>query len=282
MTYLAIATLLGVLLALITTKLVRQQAKHSHVRHYLHSQQPSKLSWLQRTIGNLSSNQESDVQKKLLEAGIYQGGLAKYFMPAKYAMLLLSLLLLAIVDLEMQQKLMLGPTLLIFFIVVPDLILESRKRWLIKKTARQLPYMLDMMAVCVQTGMTIEASFRYLGEELESFDKDLCYQIRRTSDAASLQGLEKALHDLSLRLPTPEVRSFCFTLIQNLQYGTSIAQVLSDLSEDMRRMQILSMEEKIGKLSAKMSVPLILLIMFPIVVLILAPGIVQLSLELTQ
>ena len=91
-----------------------------------------------------------------------------------------------------------------------------------------------------------------------------------------MQGLEKALHDLSLRLPTPEVRSFAFTLIQNLQYGTSISNVLSDLSEDMRKMQVMSVEEKIGKLSAKMSVPLILFIMFPIVVLIIAPGVMQL------
>ncbi len=82
------------------------------------------------------------------------------------------------------------------------------------------------------------------------------------------------------KVPTPEIRSFALTLIQNLQYGTSIATVLSDLSEDMRKSQVLSIEEKIGKLAAQMSVPLILFIMFPIVILILAPGMMQMTLDL--
>jgi len=70
------------------------------------------------------------------------------------------------------------------------------------------------------------------------------------------------------------------TIIQNLQYGTSVAQTLSDLAEDMRKVQILTVEEKVGKLSAKMSVPLILFIMFPIVILILAPSIMQMTLSI--
>ena len=52
------------------------------------------------------------------------------------------------------------------------------------------------------------------------------------------------------------------------------------LREDMRKVQILTVEEKVGKLSAKMSVPLILFIMFPIVILILAPSIMQMTLNI--
>ncbi|MEF1306430.1 type II secretion system F family protein, partial [Vibrio owensii] len=95
--------------------------------------------------------------------------------------------------------------------------------------------------------------------------------------SGKVHGIEKARHDLSERLPAPEVSSFVLTIIQNIHYGTSVANILSDLAEDMRRIQLLTIEEKMGKLSAKMSVPLILLIMFPIVILILAPGIMQLE-----
>jgi tight adherence protein C len=151
---------------------------------------------------------------------------------------------------------------------------------LIGKISAQLPYLLDMMAVCIQTGMTIEASLIYLGKELEQFDMDLSYQIQRTSDSSKIHGLEKALNDLGDRVPTIAIRSFVLTIVQNLQYGTSVAQVLSDLAEDMRKVQILTVEEKVGKLSAKMSLPLILLIMFPIVILILAPGIMQMTLNI--
>lgn len=75
------------------------------------------------------------------------------------------------------------------------------------------------------------------------------------------------------------MQSFVLTIIQNLHYGTSVANILSDLAEDMRRIQLLRVEEKVGKLAAKMSVPLILLIMFPIVILILAPGVMQLDMN---
>ena len=85
---------------------------------------------------------------------------------------------------------------------------------------------------------------------------------------------------LSCRVPRAPVRSFVLTIIQNLQYVTSVASVLSDLAEDMRKVQILTVEEKVGKLSAKMSVPLILFIMFPIVILILAPSIMQMTLNI--
>lgn len=61
-----------------------------------------------------------------------------------------------------------------------------------------------------------------------------------------------------------------------------MANILSDLAEDMRRIQLLRVEEKVGKLAAKMSVPLILLIMFPIVILILAPGVMQVEFNVGQ
>lgn len=99
--------------------------------------------------------------------------------------------------------------------------------------------------------MTIESSLSYLSNELDDFDRDLCYHIRKTSDGAKVQSLEKALFDLSERLPTHEIRSFTLTLIQNLQYGTSISNVLSDLAEDMRKMHVLAMEEKLANCRRK-------------------------------
>ncbi|BDY04206.1 type II secretion system F family protein [Ferrimonas sp. YFM] len=279
MIYLAIALAFAALLAWLLTQAVQGRSREARIRGYLQPRNAKGATWVTKLMSKLSQNQEADIQQKLLDAGIYQGSWARYFLPAKYGLLFIAMAAIAFSSLSGTHKMMAAALTLVAIIVLPDLYLGMRKKWLIAKTARQLPYMLDMMAVCIQTGMTIEAAFRYLGDELQAFDKDLCYQIRKTSDAAAVKGLEKALHDLSERVPTPEIRSFAFTLIQNLQYGTSIAQVLSDLSEDMRRMQVLSVEEKIGKLSAKMSVPLIILIMMPIVILILAPGISQLMLN---
>ncbi len=212
--------------------------------------------------------------------GYYNTEWAKFYFPAKLAVLVVVTGLVLLSDMTANNQLIIIIFTLIAVIVLPDTLLQMRRKMLIFKTSSQLPYLLDMMSVCVQTGMTIEAALVYLGKELAEFDSDLCYQIKRTSDSAKIHGLEKALNDLSDRIPTPPIRSFVLTIIQNLQYGTSVAQVLSDLAEDMRKVQILTVEEKVGKLSAKMSVPLILFIMFPIVILILAPGIMQMTLNI--
>lgn len=217
------------------------------------------------------------LEQRLLDAGYYNKNLAKYYFPIKLSIIFILSGVVFIIDLSILNKIFIIMPIIITIIVLPDMILELRRKALIRKISAELPYLLDLMSVCIQTGMTIEAALNYLGDELKSFNKDLSFQIKLTSDSANIHGLEKALNNLSNRLPTTSVRSFVLTIIQNLQYGTSIAQVLGDLSEDMRKAQIIIIEEKVGKLSAKMSIPLILFIMFPIVILILAPGVMQLT-----
>lgn len=128
---------------------------------------------------------------------------------------------------------------------------ESAKREIVEST----PYLLDLLAVCVQTGMTIEAAMTYLSKEMSGFDKDLAQLLKNTNDRSRIVGLDKALDELYDRVPTNEMRSFTMTLKQSLHYGTSIYGVLTTLAVDIRDVTMLSMEEKIGKLAAKMSVP---------------------------
>lgn len=268
------------LLALIVTSMVHKQLMKNNISHYLNNHKGNTLFKINKFFNSLGQEHQMELKNKLIDAGIYNAQLAKYYLPLKFSMLFTAILLIVLSGAELQTKILLGTLTLMSILLIPDGILALRKKHVVVKTSRQLPYMLDMMAVCIQTGMTIESSLSYLSNELDDFDRDLCYHIRKTSDGAKVQSLEKALFDLSERLPTHEIRSFTLTLIQNLQYGTSISNVLSDLAEDMRKMHVLAMEEKIGKLSAKMSVPLILFIMFPIVILILAPGVMQMSLDI--
>jgi len=164
---------------------------------------------------------------------------------------------------------------LIITLVAPDVYLSYRTKALQQKISGRLPYLLDLMGVCVQTGMTIESAMGYLAKEMATFDKDLAYMLKKTNDRARLVGLDAALQELYERVPTTEVRSFVMTLNQSLHYGSSIYVVLTTLAVDIREVQMLGLEEKIGKLAAKMSVPLILFIMLPIVILITAPGIMR-------
>ncbi|MCG9658729.1 type II secretion system F family protein [Vibrio mediterranei] len=259
---------------------LRAEQRRKKVEDYIGGQTLNSSSRVNRFFVRFGKEHRHELEQKLIEAGYYNTEWARFYFPAKLAVLAVLSVLVLVTDMTASNKLLAVVMSLVAVIVVPDMLLQMRRKMLIGKTSAQLPYLLDMMSVCVQTGMTIEAALIYLGKELAEFDSDLCYQVKRTSDSAKIHGLEKALNDLSDRIPTPAVRSFVLTIIQNLQYGTSVAQVLSDLAEDMRKVQILTVEEKVGKLSAKMSIPLILFIMFPIVILILAPGIMQMSINI--
>ncbi|WP_373943584.1 type II secretion system F family protein [Vibrio chagasii] len=259
---------------------VRADQRQKKVAMYIGGDAIKPPSRMNRFFVRFGKEHRHELEQKLIEAGYYNTEWAKFYFPAKVLVLGLISGLVLLGDMTSTNKLLVVIVSLIVVIVVPDTLLQMRRKMLISKTSAQLPYLLDMMSVCVQTGMTIEAALAYLGKELAEFDSDLCYQIKRTSDSAKIHGVEKALNDLTERIPTPAIRSFVLTIIQNLQYGTSVAQTLSDLAEDMRKVQILTVEEKVGKLSAKMSVPLILFIMFPIVILILAPSIMQMTLSI--
>ncbi|HGO5304714.1 type II secretion system F family protein [Vibrio harveyi] len=259
---------------------LRTEQRRKKVALYIGGDAVRAPSRVNRFFVRFGKEHRHELEQKLIEAGYYNTEWAKFYFPAKLAVLVVVTGLVLLSDMTANNQLIIIIFTLIGVIVLPDTLLQMRRKMLIFKTSSQLPYLLDIMSVCVQTGMTIEAALVYLGKELAEFDSDLCYQIKRTSDSAKIYGLEKALNDLSDRIPTPPIRSFVLTIIQNLQYGTSVAQVLSDLAEDMRKVQILTVEEKVGKLSAKMSVPLILFIMFPIVILILAPGIMQMTLNI--
>ncbi|WP_079325232.1 type II secretion system F family protein [Vibrio sp. L85] len=259
---------------------LRTEQRRKKVALYIGGDAVRAPSRVNRFFVRFGKEHRHELEQKLIEAGYYNTEWAKFYFSAKLAVLVVVTGLVLLSDMTANNQLIIIIFTLIAVIVLPDTLLQMRRKMLIFKTSSQLPYLLDMMSVCVQTGMTIEAALVYLGKELAEFDSDLCYQIKRTSDSAKIHGLEKALNDLSDRIPTPPIRSFVLTIIQNLQYGTSVAQVLSDLAEDMRKVQILTVEEKVGKLSAKMSVPLILFIMFPIVILILAPGIMQMTLNI--
>lgn len=256
----------------------QEKQRQWQIQRYLEASQDTNLEKLAKLVVRIGQEKREELEQQFIEAGFYDTRFARFYVSAKIALALLIILLIVVSDMTLTNKVMFSAISVVVCLILPDSILVMRKKMLVKKTSRQLPYMLDMMSVCVQTGMTVEAALAYLAQELKAFDKDLCFHIQKTADSSRIKGLEKALLELSERIPTPEVRSFSLTLIQNIQYGTSIANVLADLAEDMRRMQVLTMEENIGKLAAKMSIPLILLIMFPIVILILAPGFMQLSL----
>jgi len=159
-------------------------------------------------------------------------------------------------------------------ILLPDriknMVINRRKSGI----ANDLPFIIDMMAVCVQSGMTIENSLKYISENTRDINQDIAVMFDRVMLKSEVSGISAALEQLYEEIPANEVRMFCSTLQQSIKYGSSVYQVLIDLSKEMRDIQLLAVEEKVASLSARMTIPMIAFIMFPLLIIVAGPGIV--------
>ena len=160
----------------------------------------------------------------------------------------------------------------ILIVLIPGIVTSMVLKKKIKSIMVDLPGFIDLVAVCVQTGMTIDMSLRRVAMDFKGLNPDLTYVMVRIMRKAELTSLSAALDDLAVSLPTKEVRMLTTVLQQSLNFGSSVYGQLIQLSADIRELQLLAIEEHLGTLAAKMSIPLIVFIMFPIVILILAPG----------
>lgn len=240
----------------------------------------SNLAQVGKVVTSFFAASNNVIAEKFIGAGFYNTAFAPYFFLIKYTVFFVGTAIIFLTgDAPFTENLMTNivwlAVLALVVVIGPDLYLEMRRRALAIKITRKLPFLLDLMATCVQTGMTIESTLFYLTAEMASFDRDIAYMLKRLSDRAKTVGLEKALQDLYQRVPAPEMHSFVMTLTQSMQHGTSVYDILTTLSNDIRKVQLLALEEKAGKLASKMSIPMIIFIMLPVVVLIVAPGVMR-------
>ncbi|OCH68834.1 pilus assembly protein TadC [Vibrio splendidus] len=220
-----------------------------------------------------------EVKANLIKAGIHNEFFSQVYYLIKIVPMMFCIVTIGYMylnsRLDMLNSFMSVGISLLIFLIAPDMYIASRGKSNISHISSRLPFLLDLMNVCVHTGMTLEASLEYLSNELKMVDENLAFVVQTTSERAKVVGLDKALSEFYDLVPTTEAQSFVMTLTQSLKYGSSVGAVLASLASDIREINMLELEEKIGKMGAKMSVPMIAFIMIPIVILIAAPGIMR-------
>lgn len=283
MDIIALASIGLIVLGLVALMVSAVKAKRAKRLEKLNFSEKEKASinfyGLSEFLNKVFSTNQKDVDDKFIAAGFYELKFSKYFILLKYTAVIGGILAVGILGtvwrLQPSTFIAVEALWIMISLMGPDYYLTFKANSVRKDISNKLPYMLDLMGVCVQTGMTIEAAISYLSHEFKAFDKDLSYILNLVNDRSKVVGIEQALNELYKRFPSNEIRSFVMTLNQSIQYGSSIYPVLITLATDIREVQLLHVEEKIGQLSAKMSIPLILFIMIPIVVLIAAPGVMR-------
>lgn len=166
---------------------------------------------------------------------------------------------------------------LILVILVPGIVASRVVVARIRSITVALPGFIDLVASCVQSGMTIDVALKRVASDFEILNPSLTYVMTHIIRKSDVIGLVEALNELNIALPIQEIRMFTSVVIQSINFGSSMYEQLIQLSADIRELQLLRIEEKMGTLSAKMSIPLIVFIMFPTIVLIIAPGVMRMG-----
>jgi tight adherence protein C len=141
---------------------------------------------------------------------------------------------------------------------------------------RAFPDTLDLLLICVESGMSIEAAFRKVSEEVGSQSVALAEELTlTTAELSYLPDRRQAYENLAKRTDLDGVRSVCMALQQAERYGTPLATMLRVMAQENRDMRMAEAEKKAAGLPPKLTVPMILFFLPVLFVVILGPAAIK-------
>jgi tight adherence protein C len=141
---------------------------------------------------------------------------------------------------------------------------------------RAWPDALDLMLICVESGMSVEASFRKVSEEIASASIELAEELAlTTAELSYLQDRRQAFDNLGARTGLDVVKSVVTSLNQAEKHGTSVGRSLRVLAQESRDMRISLAEKKAASLPPKLTVPMILFFLPVLFAVIITPAAIQ-------
>ncbi len=155
----------------------------------------------------------------------------------------------------------------------PDLYIKNKVQKRTHAIRKGLPDALDLLVICAEAGLTVDASFGRVARELGKAYPELGDEFALTSiELGFLTERRLAFENLAARIDLESIRGVVTTMIQTEKYGTPLASALRVLSAEFRNERMMRAEEKAARLPAIMTVPLILFILPVLFIVILGPA----------
>jgi tight adherence protein C len=150
----------------------------------------------------------------------------------------------------------------------PAVYLARRRRALTRRYREVFPNFLDLLVVCIDAGLSLQAAFERVAGDISKQSRELGVHLVITrAEIAAGRSLIEALDGLANRLGFDEAGSLVAMLRQSIELGSDVGDSLRVFSDEMREKRLLRAEEAANKLSVKMVIPLGLFI-FPVVLLV--------------
>lgn len=160
----------------------------------------------------------------------------------------------------------------------PDLFIQNKINKRSLAIRKGLPDALDLLVICAEAGLTVDAAFNRVAKELGRAYPELGDEFALTAiELGFLTERRQAFENLARRINLESIRGVVTTMIQTEKYGTPLASALRVLSAEFRNERMMRAEEKAARLPAIMTIPLILFILPVLFVVILGPASCQIS-----
>ena len=234
----------------------------------------------------LQADQVEKTQQRLGQAGIRSKELAYFIIMARFLMPVvlgtIAVVLIYVVDIKpdwsafKKYAAVAGTTFLAY--KAPDLWLSNKVTKRSQAIQKGLPDALDLLVICAEAGLTVDAAFSRVSKELGKAYPELGDEFGLTAiELGFLAERRIAFENLAYRVDLEAVRGVVTTMIQTEKYGTPLASALRVLSAEFRNERMMRAEEKAARLPAIMTVPLILFILPTLFVVILGPAACSIS-----
>jgi tight adherence protein C len=223
------------------------------------------------------------LRRRLLLAGIYNPSAVGFFFVARTGLavgLAVAVFFLApaLISADGSKFWMMVGVAGVIGYVAPSFYLDRRIKARKAEHQSGFPDFMDLLVVCADSGLSMEAALTRVGGELTESYPSLCANIHMANlEIRAGRTLTEALDHLADRLGLDEARSFATLIQQSTELGSSITEALRVYSDDMRHKRLSRAEEKAYALPAKLSLPMMICIFPVIFVVILLPVIVRLS-----
>lgn len=265
----------------ITASTTKRRAKLVHQR-----ESTDRMRSLLQGLKVLQDDQLKAAQEKLAQAGIRSKDLAIAIIFGRMVLPIVfgggSALLLYVVGAFPEwsdfKRFMAFAACLLVSYKAPDIYLSNKISKRVAAIRKGLPDALDLLVICAEAGLTVDAAFGRVAKELGRAYPELGDEFHLTSiELSFLTERRMAFENLAKRVPLDSLRGVVTTMIQTEKYGTPLASALRVLSAEFRHERMMKAEEKAARLPAIMTVPLILFILPTLFIVILGPAACSIS-----